>query len=179
MVTTGIYAKDIQSAIERMASEIVGRHKAVDNLVIVGVAMGGIEIARRLRQSVSEQIGRIVEFGVVDITFHRDDIMLRPITKDSVNTAIDVDLDDATVILVDDVIYSGRTIRAALNECFDQGRPDTIELAVLVDRSPRKLPVFAQYIGFHYENDLEGKLEVKLDTEDSTQDIIRFRNQNE
>ena len=174
MVSTGIYSKDIKTAIERMASEIVDNHKDVESLVIVGVAKGGIELARRLHTVVSEQIGRIVEFGVVDITFHRDDIMLRPITKDSMNTAIDVDLDDAAVILVDDVLFSGRTARAALNECFDLGRPDSIELAVLVDRTPRKLPVYAQYTGFHYENEQSGKLEVVLNAENSSEDIIKF-----
>ncbi|MGB0371299.1 MAG: bifunctional pyr operon transcriptional regulator/uracil phosphoribosyltransferase PyrR [Opitutales bacterium] len=174
MGDTGIYSTDIHTAIERMASDIYEAHKDVENLVIVGVANGGVEIARRIHAIVSERLGRIVEFGVVDITFHRDDIMLRPITRDSLNTAIDVDLDDAAVVLVDDVLYSGRTVRAALNECFDQGRPDTIELAVLVDREPRKLPISARYIGFHYEDHRSGKLEVSLDSADPSQDIIRF-----
>ncbi|MEM7673424.1 MAG: bifunctional pyr operon transcriptional regulator/uracil phosphoribosyltransferase PyrR [Verrucomicrobiota bacterium] len=172
---TGIYSQDIHTAIERMASEIYGAHQDVENLVIVGVAKGGVEIARRLHAIVSEKMGRIIEFGVVDITFHRDDIMLRPITADSLNTAIDIDLDDAAVVLVDDVLFSGRTIRAALNECFDQGRPDTIELAVLVDREPRKLPITARYIGFHYEDHRSGKLEVKLDSAEPSKDIIQFQ----
>ena len=175
MVNTGIYAKDIHEAIDRMASEIVEAHEGVEKLVIAGVAKGGIEIARRLHRAVSEKIGRIVELGILDITFHRDDIVLRPITAESITTAIDADMDDATVILVDDVLFSGRTIRAALEECFDQGRAEHIELAVLVDREPRKLPIAAQYIGFQYNNDTEGKLEVVLNAEDPSKDSIIFK----
>lgn len=174
MVNTGIYAKDIHEAIDRIASEIVEAHTGAEKLVIAGVAKGGVELARRLHTAISEKIGRIVELGILDITFHRDDIMLRPITAESITTAIDVDMDDATVILVDDVLFSGRTVRAALEECFDQGRADRIELAVLVDREPRKLPVAAQYIGFHYNNALEGKLKVIIDAEDPSKDSIIF-----
>lgn len=174
MATTGIYSEDIQNAIERIAAELSTAHKDSEGLVIMAIANGGVEIAQRLQKLVSAKLERIIPVGIVDITFHRDDIMLRPITKDSINTAIDVDLDDATVILVDDVLFSGRTARAALNECFDQGRPELIELAVLVDRTPRKLPIFAQYIGIHYQNEALGKLKVSLDSEDASKDMITF-----
>lgn len=174
MGNTGIYSEDIKKAIERIADEIVDAHRDVENLVIAGIAKGGIELARRIHRLVSAKLGRIIELGIVDITFHRDDIMLRPVSTASMNTAIDVDLDDATVILVDDVLYSGRTVRAALNECFDQGRPENIELAVLLDRKPRKLPVTANYSGFDYTDNRPGKLSVDLNADDASQDSIQF-----
>ena len=171
---TRIHADDIRIALDRIAEEIAQKHKQTEHLVIIGVANGGIAVADRLMSRLKPIFGGHINAGVVNITFHRDDIMLRPITAETMHTDIEADLDDARVVLVDDVLYSGRTIRAAINECFDQGRPERIELAVLIDRLDTKLPIHPDYVGFEYHTDEVCKLNVHLDEKDPIRDTISF-----
>jgi pyrimidine operon attenuation protein/uracil phosphoribosyltransferase len=111
--------------------------------------------------------------GVVDIAFHRDDIGQRPIPLTSASTDLPFAIDEATIILADDVYFSGRTARAALNEIFDQGRPAQIELAVLCERSGRRLPIVPDHVGFVLETTPEQRVEVKLDFDHPVQDTVR------
>ncbi len=139
-------APTIDQAIDRLASAIVARHRKTDRLLLLGIANGGVILARRLADRV-KKAGLQPGLGTIDISFHRDDIGRHPIPKEYAPTVIPHDVNGAAVILVDDVLYSGRTVKAALAELFDHGRPAGVELAVLVDRGGRRLPIAADYCG--------------------------------
>ena len=165
-----IGAGEIHAAIERLAAAISGRHTGAGPLLLLGIANGGVELARRLTKHLS---ARKVVAGTVDISFHRDDIGRHPIPKEFAPTHIPADVQGATIILVDDVLFSGRTVKAALDELFDHGRPAKVELAVLVDRGGRLLPVSADYTGLTLAPALGEKVVVHLDTKDPKLDTIQ------
>ncbi len=139
-------ANTIELAIERVASAIATRHGQTDHLLLLGIANGGIILAQRLADRL-KKAGLKPGLGTIDISFHRDDIGRHPIPKEFAPTVIPHDVNGAAVILVDDVLYTGRTVKAALDELFDHGRPAGVELAVLVDRGGRRLPITADYCG--------------------------------
>ena len=164
---------EIQAAIERLADAIAQRHHGEKKVLLLGIANGGIELARRLATLLSARSGRLhADCGTLDISFHRDDIGRHPIPKEFAPTHIPADVDGATVILVDDVHFSGRTVKAALDELFDHGRPAKVELAVLVDRGGRLLPVAADYVGVSLAADGREKVRVVLDNADPGRDAI-------
>jgi pyrimidine operon attenuation protein/uracil phosphoribosyltransferase len=171
-----IAASDIHHAIERVVQAISERHRGSGRLLLLGVANGGIELARRLAAGVNAMSGdasRAVA-GVLDISFHRDDIARHPVPKEFSPTQIPADVHGATVILVDDVLFSGRTVKAALDEVFDHGRPTRVELAVLVDRGGRRLPVAADYAGMSLAATEHEKVVVRLDAQQPKRDEIRI-----
>jgi pyrimidine operon attenuation protein / uracil phosphoribosyltransferase len=158
-------ADDVQRALWRMAHEIIERNHGVDDVVVVGLQTGGVPIARRLATALSAieaeddgidddedgighaaTDGSAVPVGTLDVALHRDDIGLRPVLPEAV-THIPFDLDGATVVLVDDVLFTGRTIRAALDAIHHYGRPRAVQLAVMVDRGHRELPIRPDYVG--------------------------------
>jgi pyrimidine operon attenuation protein/uracil phosphoribosyltransferase len=139
-------AADVQRAITRMAHEIDERNHGLDNLVMVGLQTGGVPIARRLAASLEEVELATPPVGSLDVAFYRDDIGLRPVLPEAV-TDISFDLTGATVVLVDDVLFTGRTIRAALNALGEYGRAQAVQLAVMVDRGHRELPIRPDYVG--------------------------------
>ncbi len=155
-------APEVSQALDRLAGAIVEARGTTQNLMFVGVADGGIGVAHRLAEKVEESLGRKIPLGIVDVSFHRDDIGFNPIPKAVVPTNLPPEVEGSSCILVDDVIFSGRTIRAALNELFDQGRPACVELAVLVDRGHRCLPFSADYVGIELETTLEQNVEVSV-----------------
>src|SRR3954447_2333220 len=137
---------DVQRAIWRMAHEVIERNHGVDGVVLIGLQTGGVPLARRLAEAL-EQIEELpVDVGTLDVAFHRDDIGLRPVLPEAV-TNIPGDLTGATVVLVDDVLFTGRTIRAALDALTTFGRPRAVQLAVMVDRGHRELPIRPDYVG--------------------------------
>jgi pyrimidine operon attenuation protein / uracil phosphoribosyltransferase len=138
---------DIRRALTRIAHEIIERDKGAAGLVLVGIANRGDHIARRLADEIERIEGTAVPVGVLDITFYRDDIGLRAEAPEVHETRIDVGINDRTVVLVDDVLFTGRTIRAAMDALTDFGRPARIRLAVLVDRGHRELPIRADFVG--------------------------------
>jgi pyrimidine operon attenuation protein/uracil phosphoribosyltransferase len=138
-------ADDVRRALTRIAHEIVERNHGTDGVVLIGLQRGGVWIADELA-SVLAGIGSSVPVGSLDVSFHRDDVGLRPIVPGNV-TAIPVSLDGTTVVLVDDVLYTGRTVRAALEALNDYGRPRAVQLAVIVDRGHRQLPIRPDYVG--------------------------------
>ncbi len=138
---------DIQRATIRIAHEIVERNKGVASVVLVGIAARGDDLARRLAAEIERIEGVAVPVGTLDITFYRDDIGMRAEAPEVHETSIDFDINGKTVVLVDDVLFTGRTIRAALGALIDFGRPRAIQLAVLVDRGHRELPIKADYVG--------------------------------
>jgi len=136
----------IRRAVKRMAHEIVERNGGLDGLVIVGLQTGGVEPAIHLVEALETIEGVRVPLGTVDVAFHRDDIGLRPVLPEA-PTDIPIELDARTVVLVDDVLFTGRTVRAALDALQDFGRPRAVQLAVMVDRGHRELPIRADYVG--------------------------------
>jgi pyrimidine operon attenuation protein/uracil phosphoribosyltransferase len=164
-------AKAINQAIERVASAIASRHARTDRLLLLGIANGGIVLADRLAHRL-KKAGLRPGTGTIDISFHRDDIGRNPIPKEFSPTIIPHDVNGATVILVDDVLYSGRTVKAALDELFDHGRPTRVELAVLVDRGGRRLPIAADYCGLTVVATDTQKVVVTLDDKLSAADSV-------
>lgn len=163
-----IGAREIKAAIERLAGAISSRHPQTTPLLLLGIANGGVELARRLAARLGARA------GTLDIAFHRDDIGHHPIPKEFAPTHIPADVQGATVILVDDVLFSGRTVKAALDELFDHGRPTKVELAVLVDRGGRRLPVSADYAGITLPTAGDEKVLVTLAPDDPGRDRIRI-----
>ena len=139
-------ADDLRRAVTRIAHEVLERNHGVDGVVLVGLQTGGVPLARRLAAEIERIEGTAVPVGTLDATFYRDDIGLRPLLPEAV-TDISFDLDGLTVVLVDDVLFTGRTVRAALNALNDYGRPRAVQLAVLVDRGHRELPIRPDYVG--------------------------------
>ncbi|MGD0391010.1 MAG: bifunctional pyr operon transcriptional regulator/uracil phosphoribosyltransferase PyrR [Acidimicrobiales bacterium] len=139
-------ADDVHRAITRMAHEIVERNRGLQHLVLIGLQTGGVAIAERLAGTLSELEGAAIPVGTLDVAFYRDDIGLRPVLPEAA-TDISFDLTGATVVLVDDVLFTGRTIRAALNALGEYGRAQIVELAVMVDRGHRELPIRPDYVG--------------------------------
>jgi pyrimidine operon attenuation protein / uracil phosphoribosyltransferase len=138
-------ADDVRRATTRMAHEILERNRGLDGVVLLGIRVGGVWLALRL----GDEIGRIehaVPVGSIDASLYRDDIGMRPLAP-SGRSEIPVDLNGATVVLVDDVLYTGRTVRAALDAVADYGRPKEVQLAVLVDRGHRELPIRPDFVG--------------------------------
>lgn len=158
---------EIHTAITRLADGISARHSARERLLLLGIANGGIELARRLASRVENS-----RLGTLDISFHRDDIGQHPIPKEFVPTQIPIDVNGAQVILVDDVLFSGRTIKAALDELFDHGRPAQVELAILVDRGGRKLPFAADFCGLKLDTSPREKVIVTLDANPANDSIV-------
>ncbi len=167
-------AKTINQAIERIASAIATRHAKTPRLLLLGIANGGIVLASRLAERLKKS-GLKPGLGTLDISFHRDDIGLNPITKESSPTLIPHDVNDAAVILVDSVLFSGRTVKAALDELFDHGRPAGVELAVLVDRAGRRLPITADYSGLNLITTADNKVVVELDQKNPAADSVVIR----
>jgi pyrimidine operon attenuation protein/uracil phosphoribosyltransferase len=140
-------ADDVSRAITRISHEIVERNPDLSPVVIVGMQTGGVWIAQRLRDTVNRIAESIeVPLGAVDISMYRDDFSLRPVVL-SAPTDIPLDLTGRTVVLVDDVLFTGRTVRAALEALNDHGRPRAVQLAVMVDRGHRELPIRPDYVG--------------------------------
>ncbi len=139
-------AGDVQRATWRIAHEIVEHNRGAEGLVIVGLQTGGVWLGSALAEVVSSVAGREVPVGALDVAYYRDDIGLRPVLPVAA-TEIPVPLDGAVVVLCDDVLFTGRTVRAALNALCDLGRPAAVQLAVMVDRGHRELPIRPDYVG--------------------------------
>ena len=140
-------AGDVRRAVTRIAHEILERNKGAGDLVLVGIAERGDDLALRLADELGRIEGTEVPVGILDITFYRDDIGLRAEAPEIHETRIPFDVSGKTVVLVDDVLFTGRTIRAAMDALVDFGRPRAMQLAVLVDRGHRELPIRADYVG--------------------------------
>jgi len=164
-------APDVARALTRIAHEIVERAKGVDDVVLLGIPTRGVALARRLARRLAEVEGSEVPVGSLDITMYRDDLQLRP-TRMLGRTEIPVGgVDGKLVVLVDDVLCSGRTIRAALDALNDIGRPRAVQLAVLVDRGHRELPIRADYVGKNLPTSLRETVQVEL-TEYDERDAV-------
>lgn len=139
-------ADDCSRATWRMAHEIVERNSGIDDVVLIGLQTGGVGLARDLSEALTEIEQKRPRVGMLDVAFYRDDIGLRPVLPEAI-TDINFDIDNLVVVLVDDVLFTGRTVRAALDAITDHGRPRAVQLAVMVDRGHRELPIRPDYVG--------------------------------
>jgi pyrimidine operon attenuation protein / uracil phosphoribosyltransferase len=153
---------DIARSLTRIAHEIVERAKGAEDVVLLGIPTRGVHLARRLHARLAQITGRDIPFGTLDITMYRDDLRLKPARALEHTEIPPGGLDGKLVVLVDDVLFSGRTIRAALDALGDLGRPRAVQLAVLVDRGHRELPIRADYVGKNLPTSLREAVKVKL-----------------
>jgi pyrimidine operon attenuation protein/uracil phosphoribosyltransferase len=164
--------QDINRTLTRIAHEIWEKNRGVEDLVFIGIRRRGVTIAQRLSQKLKDIAGVSVPVGALDITLYRDDlseISSQPVLK---KTEIAFTLKGKTIILLDDVLYTGRTVRAALDGIIDLGRPTAIQLAVLVDRGHRELPIQANYVGKNISTSKNESVELLLEEEDGIDQVI-------
>ena len=162
----------ISRVLTRIAHEILERNKGTDGVVLVGLRSRGIELARRLSRNIKEIEGVEVPVGALDVTLYRDDlgkVGVQPVVR---KTEIPFTVDEKKVVLVDDVLYTGRTIRAAMDSLMDLGRPRLIQLAVLVDRGHRELPVRADYVGKNVPTSQQEQVQVLLEEDDGVDRVV-------
>ncbi len=164
--------EEMERAIVRISHEILEKNKGTTNLIIVGIKTRGYILAERIAKAVERIDGARLSVGALDITLYRDD--LTTITEQPVihKTEIDFDIQGKNVILVDDVLYTGRTIRCALDELIDFGRPKTIQLAVLIDRGHRELPIRADYVGKNIPTSKRELVQVRFSETDGADEVV-------
>lgn len=166
-------AQAIHRALVRIAHEILERNKGTQGLALVGVRSRGVHLAQRIRQALHEiEGGAPVPFGVVDITLYRDDLDRGLQNPEVKGTDIPFAVDGARILLVDDVLFTGRTVRAAMDALVDFGRPQSIQLAVLIDRGHRELPVRADYVGKNLPTARGEQVHVRLDEVDGVDEVV-------
>lgn len=165
-------SSDIDRSLERISMEILERNHGAEGLVIIGIHTGGVFLAERIREKIARSENISLPLGSLDITLYRDDwslISQQPIVK---KTGIDFHVEDQKVILIDDVLFTGRTIRAAMDAIMDYGRPRSIQLAVLVDRGDRELPIQPDYVGQMVEVGATEQVDVLLREKDDSDRVV-------
>ena len=165
-------AEGIRRALTRISHEIVEKNKGVDGVLLVGIRTRGVPIAERLADSIGQIEGKRPPVGVLDITLYRDDLSTlsyQPIVRP---TELPVDITGKTIVLVDDVLYTGRTIRAALDAVIDMGRPKAIQLAVLIDRGHRELPIRADFVGKNVPTSSREVVSVQIEAVDGAEKVV-------
>ncbi len=167
-------ADRIGRTLTRIAHEIVERNKGVEDLALIGVRRRGVPIAKRIARTLREITGHDVPTGALDITLYRDDLMRHAVGPQPVvrRTEIQFSIDNRKILLVDDVLYTGRTTRAALDALIDFGRPKAIQLIVLVDRGHRELPIKADYVGKNLPTSLKQSIQVRLQEIDGADEVV-------
>ena len=165
-------AQDIDMSLERISLQILEKNKNREHLAVIGIHTCGVHLGRRVHALLSEKLGRTIPFGSLDINLYRDDWSLvsqNPVVK---TTNLPFEVDGASIILVDDVIFSGRTVRAAMDAIFDYGRPASLQLATLIDRGERELPISPDYVGLATEILPQERIEVVVDGENNCIEVV-------
>src|ERR671929_45179 len=171
-------AEALRRTLTRIAHEIIEGNPDLARVALVGIQTRGVPLAQRLRRLIEERAGEAPALGAVDITFYRDDVQVRggdaPLHAQPVvrSTSLDFALEGKTVVLVDDVLYTGRTIRAAIDALFDYGRPDRIQLAALCDRGHRELPIRPDYVGKNLPTSRDERIQVQLVEVDEVDQVL-------
>lgn len=163
---------DISRTIERLATEILERHKDYKKLALIGIRTRGAPLARRIKELLEKKLSIEIPLGILDITFYRDDLQRISESPEVKSTLLDFDVNGKEIILVDDVLYTGRTIRSALDAIIDFGRPDKIELLVLIDRGHRELPIHPDYLGRKVATSKRENVEVRLKEVDGKDEVV-------
>jgi pyrimidine operon attenuation protein / uracil phosphoribosyltransferase len=161
----------VKRALTRIAHEILEKNKGGKGLVLVGIWTGGVYLAHELSRKLEEIEGEMVPVGVVDITPYRDDLKVKSERPQTGKTEIPFSVEEKKVVLVDDVLFTGRTIRAAMDALMDHGRPGCIQLAVLIDRGHRELPIRADFVGRNVPTSLKESIIVNFDAENKPSDV--------
>ena len=164
-------SEDIGRALARIAHEIIEKNKGAKDLVLVGMWTRGVPLAKRLMKIIESFEGHCTPMGSLDIAAYRDDVSSMEIEPTSRNTYIPTDITDKQVILVDDVLYTGRSIRAAMDALINLGRPKSIQLAVLIDRGHRELPIRADYVGKNIPSSRDEEIQVQMEETDGTEGV--------
>lgn len=154
--------KEIERAIKRIAFEVIEKNKGTENFCLIGIQKGGVMLAKMLARQLEEIEGCRIDVGTIDISFYRDDISLRKEQTIMYNTHIPFSINNKKVVLVDDVIFTGRTVRAAMDALLDFGRPAMIQLAVLIDRGHREFPIQPNYLGKKVPTSKDESVKVSL-----------------
>jgi pyrimidine operon attenuation protein/uracil phosphoribosyltransferase len=163
--------EDMRRVISRIAHEIIERNHGADNLLLVGLQRRGVPLAKRIASAIEDFEHVNVPVGALDINLYRDDLTSRP--QPLVRpTALPISVDNRVVVLVDDVFYTGRTARAALNALMDLGRPTQVQLAVMIDRGHRELPIRADYVGKNVPTGLNQQIQVRVMEFDSAEEVV-------
>ena len=162
----------IMRAITRIAHEIIEKNKGIENLALIGIQRRGVPLAQRIAKKIAEVEGKEVPVGILDITFYRDDLSLMAEHPVLNGTEIDFVVNDKLIVLVDDVLYTGRTVRAAIDALMDIGRPEAIQLAILIDRGHRELPIRADYVGKNVPTSRKEEVQVKMKEIDDTDAVV-------
>ena len=167
-------ADRVGRTLTRIAHEIVERNRTLDDLALVGIRSRGEHLARRLAEQLQQIAGRALPTGALDITLYRDDLMRQAVGPQPLvrSTEIPFSIDDRIILLVDDVLYTGRTVRAALDALIDFGRPKAIQLVVLVDRGHRELPIKADYVGKNLPTSRRESVQVRLEEVDGDDEVV-------
>jgi pyrimidine operon attenuation protein / uracil phosphoribosyltransferase len=167
-------ADRVGRTLTRIAHEVVERNRTLDDLALVGIRSRGEHLARRLAEQLHQIAGRAVPTGALDITLYRDDLMRQAVGPQPLvrSTEIPFSIDDRIILLVDDVLYTGRTVRAALDALIDFGRPRAIQLVVLVDRGHRELPIKADYVGKNLPTSRRESVQVRLEEVDGDDEVV-------
>ena len=167
-------ADRVGRTLTRIAHEIVERNRTLDDLALVGIRSRGEHLARRLAEQLQQIAGRALPTGALDITLYRDDLMRHAVGPQPLvrSTEIPFSIDDRIILLVDDVLYTGRTVRAALDALIDFGRPQAIQLVVLVDRGHRELPIKADYVGKNVPTSRRESVQVRLEEVDGDDEVV-------
>ncbi len=164
-------SEDIGRIIERLSFEIIERHADCENVMILGIHRRGVEIARRVHKHICDKLAIKLPFGTLDINLYRDDWTSLHGVPNIGTSSIPTPIEDKKIILVDDVLFTGRTIRAALEAILDYGRPKKVELLALVDRGHRELPIHADYVGRKIESNLTDRVDVLLSEYDEQEQV--------
>ena len=163
--------KDISRALTRISHEILEKNKGADNLAIVGIRTRGVTLAERVRKKINKIEGIDVYFGILDITLYRDDLASGKQNPTIEKTNISFPLDGKKVVLIDDVLFTGRTIRAAIDALIDFGRPATVQLGVLIDRGHRELPIRPDYVGKNIPTSKVNRVQVLMQEDDGIDEV--------
>ena len=162
---------DIRRALTRIAHEIVERNKGIQNLLLVGLQRRGVPLAERIGGLINEFEGHPIPVGALDVSLYRDDLSRR-VRPSLLPTSLPLDVEGSSVVLVDDVFYTGRTARSALNALMDLGRPASVQLAVMVDRGHRELPIQADYVGKNFPTGKNEEIRVRVDEIDGCNEVL-------
>ena len=164
-------AAAIGRSVTRISHEILERNKGIDGVAVVGIKRRGEDLARRICAKIEEIEGRRPAFGTVDITFYRDDLTQKSPQPELCSAELDFEIDGMNVVLVDDVIYTGRTVRAGIDALFDRGRPASVQLAVLIDRGLRELPIRPDYVWKNVPTRHSEQISVRLTERDGEEKV--------
>lgn len=163
---------DIKRALTRIAHEIIEKNKGIENVALVGIQRRGAPIAERIAARIAEIEGVQLPVGILDITLYRDDLTLLSSQPQVHRTAVNFNINNKNIVLVDDVLYTGRTVRAALDALIDLGRPQSIQLAVLIDRGHRELPIKADFIGKNVPTSRQESVSVMIQEVDGRDEVV-------